>query len=256
MLVIVNADDFGYSHEATEATIECIEAGAVSSVTVMPNMPATDVALAYLTERRPPVSVGVHLTLVGDGPERPLTDGLGRRLVRADGTLRSTTAVRLAALLGLLPAEDLARELAAQITRVKASAVDVSHVDSHRHIHKFASVARALRPVLSEAGIHRVRGVQDVYLTPRRTSPTYWAGRRWARRFGSRLTTTDHFYMPASAGDRSWVDLLDRPITGVLEIGVHPGREDEWRARELEGTLEFLAHARRRRVELVTWNDV
>ena len=64
MRIVVNADDFGASAETVEATIECLEEGALTSATIMPTMPAVDDALAYARDR-PDRSFGVHLTFVG-----------------------------------------------------------------------------------------------------------------------------------------------------------------------------------------------
>ena len=41
MRIIINADDFGMDEDTVRATIECLEAGALTGATIMPNMPAT-----------------------------------------------------------------------------------------------------------------------------------------------------------------------------------------------------------------------
>ena len=38
--LVVNADDFGQSDDTVDATIECFEAGALTSATLMAGMPA------------------------------------------------------------------------------------------------------------------------------------------------------------------------------------------------------------------------
>ena len=58
--------------------------------------------------------------------------------------------------------------------------VPVSHVDSHRHLHKYGPFAGALRRVLPGLGIERVRNVQDVYLRRRLLSPTTGSARSGA----------------------------------------------------------------------------
>ena len=40
MRLVLNADDFGYSDDTVEATIECFACGALTSATIMPAMPA------------------------------------------------------------------------------------------------------------------------------------------------------------------------------------------------------------------------
>ena len=78
MRVILNADDFGSSPDTLTATIECFEEGALTSATIMPGMPATEQALAF-ARSRPDLSFGVHLTLVGDGVERPIAGSIANQ---------------------------------------------------------------------------------------------------------------------------------------------------------------------------------
>jgi predicted glycoside hydrolase/deacetylase ChbG (UPF0249 family) len=260
MRIVLNADDFGWSDDTVRATIECFEAGALTSATLMTGMPATEAAVDY-ARSRPDLSFGLHLALVGDGEERPLAPPEAvPALVDGRGRLRRTNDLRVRALLGVLPVEQVERELAAQLEDLRGRGVRISHVDSHRHLHKFAPVREALRRTLPRFGIRRVRNVQDVYLRRPLASPTYWLGRRWRRRLTSSFATTDHFYMPASAGDRDWVELLPRldslPDGRSLEVGVHPGVEEDWRADERTGLLAFAEQARARGHRLVGWDEI
>jgi chitin disaccharide deacetylase len=259
MRAIINADDFGYSADTVRATIECIERGAVTSATIMPNMGATGEALRY-ARNRGGVSFGVHLTLVDDVLARPLAaaDRIPA-LLTGRGTLLPTNVVRTRALLGRLPVDQLEEEITAQIEHVVGSGVPVSHVDSHRNVHKLPNVRRALERVLPRFGITRVRSAQDVYLRRPLTSPTVWLGRRWSRGIVRRFETTDHLYIPTSAADRGWDEALAfrlRRLAGdTIEIAVHPGHEEEWRREELRAVERFANAARRDGHELVTWVD-
>jgi hypothetical protein len=132
-------------------------------------------------------------------------------------------------------------------------------VDSHRHLHKFGVFREALGRVLPDFGVQRVRNVQDVYLRRPLTSPTYWLGRVWRRRLAAAFTTTDHFYMPTSGADPDWSVLVDRlaSLPGeTIEIGLHPGDEDEWRRSETAALAPFVAAAASRGHGLVTWREV
>jgi len=255
--IVVNADDFGFSPDTVETTIECLEAGVVTSASIMPGVPATAAAIEYALAH-PEHSYGVHLTLVGDGIERPLANPVSvPSLVDGIGCLRGTRDVRVDALLGRIVLDEAEREIAAQIESIRDLGVPIGHVDSHRHLHKFGVFRRALESVLPRYGIKRVRGVQDVYLRRPMTSPTYWLGFRWRRGIRSRFVTTDRFYMPASAGDSSWTALLDSvPDDGVLEIGVHPGRVEPWRAAEAAGAREFAEAALAAGHSLIGWDAV
>lgn len=255
MRIVLHADDFGASADTVRATVECFEQGALTSVSIMPAMPATADAIAF-AKAHPELDVGVHLTFVGEGDERPLSvreeiPGL----VDEEGRFLATRTVRLRALAHRLPVEQIEREIAAQIAAVRNEGVEITHVDSHRHVHKLPSFREALVQALPAFGIRRVRAVQDVYLRKPRKSPTYWLGARWQKGLAQAFTTTDHMYMPTSAGDVGWEEPLAeiaRGLDGTLEVGVHPGYGD-WRDGERTSVLAFAELALGDGHELVPW---
>jgi predicted glycoside hydrolase/deacetylase ChbG (UPF0249 family) len=256
--VILHADDFGASTDTVRATIECFEQGALTSASIMPAMPATAEAVAYAREH-PELDVGVHLTFVGGDEERPLSSrGEIPDLVDADGQFLPTRTVRLRALAQRLPVDQIVREIVAQVEAVRSEGLDVTHVDSHRHLHKLPSFRKALSRALPSLGIRRVRAVQDVYLRKPLRSPTFWLGRRWQQALARSFTTTDHMYMPTSAGDLGWeMDLAKIAVglNGTLEVGVHPGYED-WRNEERRSVLGFAELCRAHGHELVSWKEI
>ena len=260
MRIVLNADDFGGSPDTVEATIECFERGALTSATIMPNMPATERAVEFAVAHRE-FSFGVHLTLTGDGHERPLSSPEEiPGLVGADGRFLSTRVVRVRAVTRRLSVEEIGREVEAQIEHLRGRRILVSHVDSHRHLHKLAPFRAALRHVLPRLGIRRVRRVQDVWVRRPLLRPTYWWGPRWQRALADAFVTTDHFYMPSSSGDVDWeVPLLARVrrLPGrTLEVGIHPGTGEQWRAGEQRSLVEFARRAREAGYELVSWTAI
>lgn len=257
MRIVLNADDFGYSDDTVQATIECFERQALTSATLMARMPATGQALAY-ARAHPQFSFGVHLTFVSDGLERPLCSPAEvPDLVEPNGLFRGSNTVRLLGLLRRLPVAQIEREMTAQLAFLRDHGIPISHVDSHGHTHKFAPFREALGRVLPRFGIRRVRNVQDRYLRRPVRSPTYWLGWAWRRALMGRFTTTEHFYMPSSAGDTDWAGPLLRGLRGAsLEIGVHPGSAEPWRAEERRAVEEFARRAREAGHALITWNDV
>jgi predicted glycoside hydrolase/deacetylase ChbG (UPF0249 family) len=254
--IVVNADDFGYSEETVAATIASIEAGYVTSATIMAGAPAADQAAAY-ARRTPNVSFGVHLVFVGDGPERPLAPPSSvEALLDRSGSFKRTNRQRLAAILRWLPLSQIEDEIKAQVEWVRARGVDVSHVDSHRHLHKYERFQEALERALPALGLARVRNVQDVYLRAPVLSPTRWWGPRWRESLMGRFATTDHFYMPTTTGDTSWVKALDAIESGEsLEVGVHPGA-DGWRAAEVRGSADLARSVVAHGASLVTWREL
>ncbi len=259
MRIVLHADDFGASPDTVRATIECFEQGALTSASIMPAMPATGEAVAF-ARAHPELDMGVHLTFVGDGDERPLSqpDEIPG-LVDDRGRFLPTRSMRLRALAGRLPVDQIERELVAQVDAVREQGVEISHVDSHRHLHKLPSFREALVRALPPLGIRRVRAVQDVFLRKPLRSPTYWLGPRWQRGLTKAFSTTDHMYMPTSAGDEGWEQALAAIVRGLdgetLEVGVHPGYGD-WRDGERVSVLAFAAIARADGHEFVSWREL
>ena len=259
MQLIVHADDFGTSEDTVRATVECFERGALTSASIMAGMPATDRATEF-ARAHPELDFGVHLTFVGEEDERPLSPPEEiPALVTAAGRFRPTRQLRIRALLDRLSVEQIEREVRRQVDAVRHAGVEVTHVDSHRHMHKLPSFRRALERALPTLGIRRVRAVQDVYLDRPARSATYWLGPRWQRRLAKSFVTTDHFYMPATGSDPGWEQPLLRAVRGLdgntLEVGVHPGF-DGWRENERSTVERFAKLARDEGHELVTWKEV
>jgi hypothetical protein len=72
--------------------------------------------------------------------------------------------------------------------------------------------------------------------------------------------TTDHFYMPTSSFEQTWQKALmsrfDKADNASLEIGAHPGFEEDWRVAERTGIQSFAKQAREAGHQMITWNDI
>lgn len=257
--VILAADDFGISAHTVERTIAAFDAGALTSASIMANVPETAAAAGW-ARAHSEHSFGVHLCFSTDDVERPvLPPSEIPGLVDSGGRFLESNTMRKRGLLNRLPADQIAREMEAQIARVRDLGVDLCYVDSHGHLHKFAPFRRALAEVLPRFGIRCVRTAQNVYLRKPLRSPTYWLGPGWARAIARQFVTTEHFYMPASAGDAEWAEpalALLRARGGVAEVGVHPGLDVAWRENDDRGAFAFAAAARAAGVDLIGWRDL
>jgi predicted glycoside hydrolase/deacetylase ChbG (UPF0249 family) len=152
LAVIVHADDFGETVEITDGICLAIEAGAVTSTSVMVNMPGTAAALRRLPQLAQQASFGVHLNLC-EG--RPLTAGAS--LANAEGEFLRKRVLAARALAGQLSLAELEVEVTAQIARLHDAGVRVSHLDGHKHLHQLPIVCAAVANVLPRFGIERVR---------------------------------------------------------------------------------------------------
>jgi chitin disaccharide deacetylase len=196
------------------------------------------------------MQAGLHFNIV-DG--HPPHSAAPRSLLSSDGRFRSSDAQRLAALLGRSRAEDIARELRAQLSILRDRGVRISHLDSHGHLHKFPAVARAIQPVLREFQITKVRRPQNLYRHRSfRDVLDHYCGHRFPH-----FVTTDYLYA-LEPGEGDWLlEFLTFLPEGIAELAVHPGRTDAWRRFETE---PFFRHGpkvfRDAGVELVSYNDL
>ena len=152
--LIINADDFGLTAGVNRAIVEAHEKGVVSSATLMANGPAFAQAVS-LAQSMPRLGVGCHVVLVDGAPLLPQTQvhSLLDRSGNSTGDPRFREGISrfgALAMLGRLAADEIEAEATAQIRKLQASGIPVTHLDSHKHTHLFPSV---LRPLLRAAKI-------------------------------------------------------------------------------------------------------
>lgn len=278
--LIVNADDFGLTARVNRAVTELAEAGALSSATLMANgaafPDAVDAASAC-----PKLSVGCHVVLVdgsacADAAAVPTLAG-------RDGRLRSSLFRFVADLQrGRIEEAEIEAEAVAQITRLQAAGLVVSHVDTHKHTHLFPRVARPLLRAAMRCGVRAIRNpfeqAWSAGLTRgallRRLEVT--ALRTFEQRFNqlrraSGLASTDGSIGVSATGSLdadTLRRLLDAAEGGTWELVCHPGYNDgdlaavKTRLRgtrdvEREALMALIPDAvRSGRIELIRFSDL
>lgn len=221
-LLIVNADDFGLTEATSESILRCHRDGIVTSTSLLALAPGFDRSARLLPEH-PELGVGVHLALVGEDPPL-LTASEIPSLVDARGRLPGSWREFLGrAFRGLIDADDIERELAAQVDRCLDTGATLTHLDSHQHLHQWPPLWPIIRRLARRAGVDAVRSTRD-----RRWGALSQLGRLTAARAGrAGLLTTDRFAGFSESGhlDESNLAriLASLPRDGSIEIGCHPG---------------------------------
>ena len=234
MRFMVTADDFGYCSDTYERTLQLYEQGVIDNLSIMPNMPFSKQALNF-SKSNSDISYGVHLTFCRDSIEAPLS--IGRSLAGNDGKFYPRRSAQLRSLLSMYSVEDIKEELRAQLSLV-AKYVDISYVDSHMHLHKYPVFFRALKEVLPDFGIAKVRRPQNVFSSAGAFTVTRVLGARWARSLERYFETTDHFFMESVSDKYSSLDVSS--LDGVIEVGFHPGLLESWKRTETESFLNYF----------------
>jgi len=132
-ILIVNADDFGLSEGINSGVVRSFKEGIVTSASVMPAASAFEDALRRAKEN-PELDIGVHLCLSEEMPLEKPEDVPS--LVGPDGRFfRSHTEFVRRYFFGRINMREVERELSRQIARVVSSGINISHLDSHGHLH-------------------------------------------------------------------------------------------------------------------------
>ncbi len=247
-LLVVNADDFGFTHDVNEGIVEAHRRGVLTSTTLMANGAAFGHA-AKLALANPSLDVGCHLVLVGGVSVSP-----------PHALLPATVTEMLAAVVrGRLR---IYEELAAQVERIRKSGIRPTHLDTHKHTHLFHPVLEAVARISSDFGIPWVRRPFDLPLgalstkVPRsKRAVTLGLGilrepfRRVLVRHGCRCT--DHFagfQITGRFGRDALARLIEQLPAGITEFMCHPGYCRE----ELSAASTRLKESRERELAALT----
>lgn len=206
--VIVNADDFGLNERNSKAIAEAFEKGLITDTTMLANGEYFDKALALAKQKGFFDKIGIHLNIT-EGV--PLTTGIldcprfvtnGRFNKRYDRTKRLTDAEKTA----------IFQELDAQVKKLQSAGIQITHADSHHHIHTGIFVAPIAAQVCKKHGINKIRlhrNLGHISLIKRIVKKKY---NNWLRRQG--FVTTEYFAYV--------MDIDGAAVPDNTEIMVHP----------------------------------
>lgn len=209
-LLIVNADDFGFTRDVNQGIIEAHRHGILTATTLMATGPAFDDAVR-LAREHPSLDIGCHLVLV-DQPGYPDTVA---QLAREVALRRIPVYERLAG----------------QVQRILEAGLQPTHLDTHKHTHLLPPVLEAVVRISEEFRIRWVRRPFDYPLQPGGAGGIHRLIRLMNGRFGRVLArhgcrSTDWFAGFRLTGNYQEGDLaaLIRALPeGVTEFMCHPG---------------------------------
>ena len=233
--LIVNADDFGLSEAVNVGIVEAHRRGIVTSASLIASGAAFEHAVG-LAQQIGTLAVGVHLTLTEEDPVSnrgdvpSLLDG-GRFHPHTTSFVRRYFA-------GRISLDEVERELDAQIARVVASGLRVSHLDGHQHVHMVPGIRRVAGRLAARYGIPAIRFPKE------RPRPYMFREDGSAGRLLQLFALNafcaaadirgaerpDHFVGFFYGGRLSKPNLMrvleSLPNEGTCELMCHPGRQD------------------------------
>jgi chitin disaccharide deacetylase len=244
--LIINADDFGLTDGVNRGIVEAHDRGVVTSTTLMANGAAFEEA-AGLAQSRPELGIGCHIVLVDGAPLLDKTQVYSlldpRRSSSGHPRFREgISRFGALALLGRLAEDEIEAEATAQIRKLQATGISVTHLDSHKHTHLFPDVLRPLLRAAASCGVKAIRNpFERIQGSQLAASPGVW--RRWievgvlrslARQFReavqqSGISTPDGTLAIVATGslnERLLRLMVESLPEGTWELVCHPGYND------------------------------
>lgn len=267
-LLIIHADDLGLSHSTNMAVIKAFEEGGVTSGSVMVPCPWFPEIADYV-KLHPGMDVGIHTTLTSEW-----------KFYKWDGVL---PASQIPSLIdtngyfhdGVVPfanhaqADEVERELRAQIDRAIAFGIDPTHIDNH-----MGSIFA--RPDLFEMALKLAMEYRIPILIPSQMIKMY--APQFLEKIPPYFPMVDNLQMlNAWPKDNNWPEAYKQMIHGLIpglnEIIVHLSYDNEemkaiaidhpdfgsaWRQNDLDLVLnpEFQKILKDNHIILVTWKQI
>jgi predicted glycoside hydrolase/deacetylase ChbG (UPF0249 family) len=230
-LLIVSADDFGLTDGVCRAVLRGHRDGMVTATSLLAVGRSFDLAVRMLADH-PRLDVGAHLAIVGEDPPLLSAREIPTLVDRRGAFPLSYRTVVAHGATGRLDPDDVRREFRAQLDRIAAAGVAVSHLDTHQHTHLWPAASAVLVELAVARGVPAVRVPRSGRVLPVGGAVNLLSARlrRRVTAAGLRTTTTYTGLDEAGAMDSATFAAAATRLTGALptaggsaEINTHPG---------------------------------
>ena len=236
--LIINADDLGSDIARNEGIFKALDAGIVTSTSILANGPAFDDVIKRISSTPcRAVSFGLHLNI---SQGTPISSGL-KMIVDKNNHFpgKTGTLSLLFSHVSELFIEEIEREITSQIEKLLIAGVAITHIDSHHHIHIFPAVAPVVMKAARKYGIYRMRVPEEPSNTLQNL-PADWSVTEEAEFFSLfagqarplliewDMLAPDHFlglYMKGRLSPAVLAEVAENLKEGITELMVHPGTE-------------------------------
>lgn len=266
-LLIIHADDIGVSHSVNKASFQAFRSGAISSGSIMMPCPWV-LEVAAFAKENPEYDLGLHLTLTAEW-EQYKWDGIS-----SSNTIESllnenkhfydnTAAVRKYA-----KAEEIRKEIQAQIDYARQLGINPTHLDSHMG-------ALSVRPDIAKVYIETGQKNKIPVFLPKVLKPLL----RGETIDESNLTWVDRYFMldGTTLDTTRWPDFYNEVVRGLKPglnvLLVHLGFDNEelqgvtvnhpafgatWRELDLSvlESIDFRNLLEKENIQIIQWRDI
>ena len=208
MSIIINADDFGLNEHCSKAIAQTFREGLITDTTMMATGEYFNEAVELAKEQGFFDRIGIHLNLTEGEPLTEeikgfpefVTDDMFNKQYKCTKPLSKAAK------------DAIYRELTAQVEKIQNAGIQITHADSHHHIHTAIFIAPIAARVCKEHEITKMRlhrnigGISGLKLIAKNKY------NNWLRKQG--FKTTEYF--------GSLRDIKNAELPDNCEIMVHP----------------------------------
>ena len=151
--MIINADDYGLNEHNTKAIAEAFGKELITDTTMIANGEYFDEAIDLATAQGFIDRIGIHLNMT-EG--KPLTEAIKHCRSFVENGVYHHKNNRLKPLTPF-EKEAIYKELTAQVEKIQNAGIEITHADSHHHIHTAIFIAPIAVRVCKEHGIEKMR---------------------------------------------------------------------------------------------------
>lgn len=193
-----------------------------------------------LARQNPGLGIGIHITLVAEKPLLPVDKV--RSLLDENGKFHADHMVFIKNYMqGKIDKAELYAEIEAQIAHAMSLGLNITHLDSHQHLHTLPGVTQICLELMKKYDIHRMRYPAESftfkggypsgafrYVAKCGLTGCAMLARNKARCYN--IAMPDHFFGMLAGGhmeEKYFMNILRALPEGVSEIMVHPGASNQ-----------------------------
>ena len=234
--LIINADDFGRHELINRAVKIAYETGCLKSTSIMTGGIAFDDAVKT-AKKLSNLGVGVHLTLANGNPILPPKEIPS--LVTEEGIFYDNHAIFIKRYLqGKINFDEVRAELSAQIEKAVRAGLNLTHVDSHQHLHHLPKIINIVLELADAADIHAIRISDTKIFEGEFGGVGQFIGRvglASLAKFAAHQAHKKKFLMPnhftgivagESVTENFMLNLIENLRVGTTEVMLHPGTDN------------------------------
>lgn len=152
--LFINADDFGLSSPVNKAIVELFDKGLINSTTLMATMPGFDEAVDLAFTHNLTNKIGIHLILT-EGI--PLTEEIKSINFLFKGKDKYKESRSIMIFLKKKYQKLIYNEFAAQIEKIQSKNIQITHIDTHHHVHEMYYITKILLDLRKKYNIPSIR---------------------------------------------------------------------------------------------------